>query len=227
MLILDCGERPAEDERLWSCADLLCCACGGHAGDDASMTRVAEFCARSGVALGAHPSYPDRAGFGRRSPFDQPHIVASVHSLGESLTAQCRALARVAGLAGVTVTAVKPHGALYHDAAAHADIAAVVVDAAVAVFGALTRIVGPPGGALRDEAERQGLPYAREGFADRRLRPDGTLVPRDQPGALIADPGEAARQARSLLASVDVVCVHADTPGALEVARAVRTVIHH
>lgn len=225
MLILDCGERPDETEHLWACADVFCCACGGHAGDEESMRRVVAFCARSVARLGAHVSYPDRAGFGRRSPFSHPDIVETVQALADSLVDQERALLRMAHAQGVAVTAVKPHGALYHDAAIYPDVAGAVIDAAVAVFGPRTLLIGPRYGFLHDECARQGIPYAREGFADRRMRPDGSLVPRDEPGALILDPEEAAAQAKRLLETYDVVCVHGDTPGALAIARAVRAAI--
>lgn len=226
LLNLDAGEREDETEALWSLFDLLNCACGGHAGDEQSMARVSAFCARSGVLLGAHPSYPDREGFGRRSPFEHSHIVPSVQTLMESVAAQCRALDVIARHAGTAVVAVKPHGALYHDAAAHADIASAVIDAATAVLGPRVLIVGPPDGAMRDEAAQVKLRYASEGFADRRMRQDGTLVPRDTPDALVLDHEEAARQARQLAQSVDTICIHGDTPGVLEIARAVRRVVY-
>ena len=213
LLNLDAGELPSETEELWSVFDLLACACGGHAGDDASMARVAAFCARTGVRLGAHPSYPDRAGFGRRT------ITIDVAALRDAIAAQCSALARIAGAAGIAVSAVKPHGALYHDAARDAAIAAAVLDASAGVT-----VIGPPRGALRELANERGVPYLREGFADRATRADGSLVPRGEPGASITDPAAAARQARALR-DVDTICVHADTPGALAIARAVREAI--
>ena len=227
LLNLDAGERSEETEGLWSLCDLLNCACGGHAGDETTMDRVARFCARSTVRLGAHPSYPDRAGFGRRSPVAttdaSPARVREVAALVEmAVSEQCRALADGARRRGVAVVAVKPHGALYHDAAAHVPIARAVLVGAVDALGRGITVIRPPTGALRDEATRMGLMYAREGFADRRMRADGTLVPRTEPDALIVDPAEAAAQAAALVSSVDTICLHGDTPGALAVARAVR-----
>lgn len=228
MLNLDAGERRDETEGLWTSFDLLNCACGGHAGDTRSMDRVAMFCARTAVKLGAHPSYPDPGGFGRRSPLEATpapdatrlreiaDLVA--HSVGE----QCRALADIARRRGVAVVAVKPHGALYHDAASRPEIAVAVLDGAVDALGRGITVIGPPSGALYDEAARRRLLYAREGFADRRVQADGSLVPRTDSDALIVDPGEAADQARRLAPALDTICIHGDTPGALAIARAVR-----
>ena len=234
LLNLDAGELESETEELWSLFDLLACACGGHTGDADSMTRVAEFCARSGIRLGAHPSYPDREGFGRRSiamvsrePRGSMTITAD--ELRQSIVGQCAALSAIAASAGVAVMAVKPHGALYHEAARDPAIANLVLDALAMLAvdrndaidsGRGITIIGPPRGALFEAAQRRGVRYLREGFADRRMRADGSLVPRSEPDALITEPSVAARQARSL--DVDTICVHADTPGAIEIARAVR-----
>jgi UPF0271 protein len=220
-LNLDAGELPDETEELWGLFDVLAIACGGHAGDEASMERVVAFCARAGTPrIGAHPSYPDREYFGRRS------IAIDPADLTAAIAEQCGALARVAARHGVTVEYVKPHGALYHDAARTPVLAEAIVVAAIASLGDRVTVIGPPRGALRDAALARGLPYAREGFADRGLAPDGSLVPRGQPGALITDPAAAARQARALAASVDTICMHGDTPGALAIARAVREAVH-
>ena len=262
-LNLDAGELDSETEELWSLFDVLACACGGHAGDDRSMARVCAFVAQSGaVALGAHPSYPDREGFGRRS------IAIEPAQLTATIADQCRALAAVAKDHGLSVTYVKPHGALYHDAARDPAIADAVIEGAVAALGDVT-LIGPltgglagmligtataavpatralvenaiapatrrlienaiagtsPLGALLRATTARGIAYAREGFADRRLRADGSLVPRSEPHALIEDPQVAAAQARRLAAHVDTICVHADTPNAIEIARAVREAV--
>ncbi len=216
-LNLDAGELPDEPEALWALADVINCACGGHAGDAASMTRVAAFCARANIRLGAHPSYPDREHFGRRS------IAIEPASLAISIADQCRALSEIATTHNLAISSVKPHGALYHDAGSTEAVAVAVVRAAVEVLGHDLLIIGPPHGALHAAAERYGLRYAREGFADRALRPDGSLVPRSEAGALITDPREAADQARRLATTVDTICVHGDTPNALELARRVRS----
>jgi UPF0271 protein len=215
ILNLDAGEHPDEPEALWALFDVLNIACGGHAGDAASMQRVVAWCVAAGRTIGAHPSYPDRAGFGRRT------MPLAPDALGASVRAQCEALAEIAQRHGRTVAYVKPHGALYHDADRDPVLARAVVEAAAAALGDRLTVIGPPRGALRAAAGARGLGFAGEGFADRRMRPDGSLVPRGEPGALLTDPAEAAAQAGSLAARVDTICVHADTPGALAIAAAV------
>jgi UPF0271 protein len=211
-LNLDAGEHEDEPEELWRLADLLAIACGGHAGDDASMARVIAACPEQELA--AHPSYPDRAGFGRTT------IAIAPDALAAAIEQQCAALAAVAARYDRRIAWVKPHGALYHDAARDPVLAAAVMRGARAALGADVGVIGPPTGVLRGSAR-----YLREGFADRAMRPDGTLVPRGEPGALITDPAAAAAQARRL-EGVDTICVHADTPGALAIARAVREALH-
>ena len=220
LLNLDAGERDDESEDLWDLFDIVNIACGGHAGDDASMERVIAFCARAGrPAIGAHPSYPDRAGFGRRSiPIQPPALRAAV-------AGQCAALRAVADRHAMTIGWVKPHGALYRDAATTPALARAVLEGAVDALGSAIAVIGPHTGALRDAATALELRYAREGFADRQTRPDGSLVPRSEPGALITEPGDAAARARALASTVDTICVHADTPNARAIARAVRAAL--
>ena len=247
LLNLDAGELDSETEELWSMFDLLNCACGGHAGDEASMAKVAAYCARSmpvraarsgqtvdphRVRLGAHPSYPDRAHFGRRS------IVVDADALAQAIEDQCRVLAQIARGYSVSVRYAKPHGALYHDAARDPAIAAAVLRGVIGALGDDDRtltgkqsgdvltIIGPPSGALYEAAMQHGLAYAREGFADRKVDADGALAPRTEPDALITDPKVAAQQARLLAKEVDTICVHADTPNAIEIAQAVREALH-
>ena len=210
LLNLDAGEHDDERPELWRLADVVCIACGGHAGDEASMQRV--LAAARGV--GAHTSYPDREGFGRRT------IEMALPDVTATIVEQC---ARLAALA--TVAYVKPHGALYHDANASLPLAAALLDGAMRVLGAGVIVIGPPHGRLREAAEAAGLRYLREGFADRAVRPDGSLVPRSEPGALVTDPAVAAARVRELAADHDTVCIHADTPGSLAIARAVRQAV--
>lgn len=211
---VDLGELPAEPEALWEATHVAHIACGGHAGDAASMAEALRRCARHGVAAGAHPSWPDRAGFGRR------HMTMAPGALAAEVEAQCRALATVAAGLGVPIGHVKPHGALYHDADADPALAEAVVAGAVRALGDVA-IVGPSGGALEAASRR----FWREGFADRGVGSDGRLVPRGQPGALITEPALAAARARALVGTVDLLCVHADTPGAVQIARAVRAAL--
>lgn len=237
LLNLDAGEHGSEPDELWGLADLLCVACGGHAGDTASMTRTVMFCAarqRAGLPgprLGAHPSYPDRANFGRISR--APQSREDRRTLFDNIVAQCTELRVIAADHGVHVEYVKPHGALYHDADYNADLALTFVLAARQALdvASLPRrrlgFIGPSNGALQISAEAQGE-YLREGFADRRARPDGTLVPRNEPGAVITDPDIAAARVNELVAdfACDTICCHADTPNSLAIVSAVRTAIN-
>lgn len=237
LLNLDAGEHADEPEELWALADILCIACGGHAGDTDSMRQIVKFCVdrqRSGhraPRLGAHPSYPDRAGFGRTS--HAPRTSDEHRALVASIVEQCSALASIARSHALDVSYVKPHGALYHDAAADPELARSFVVAARTGLALDVCVIGPPIGALRDAAMHDHPAvdncYLREAFADRRTRPDGTLVPRSEPDALITDPAAAAARAREIVdASVaDTICCHADTPNALAIVSAVRTALRH
>jgi UPF0271 protein len=218
LLNIDLGELPDEDDALYRHAQLASIACGGHAGDEASMRRAVSLCVRHGTAVGAHPSYVDREHFGRR------RLAVSEPELRAAIAHQCGSLLGVARDAGVEVRFVKAHGALYHVAGEEPGVAAALVGGALDVLGRQVAFVGQPSGALRDAVADAGLAFLREGFADRGTRPDGTLVPRGEPGALILEPAVATTRATALAASgdVDTVCVHGDTPGAVAIARAVR-----
>lgn len=220
ILNVDGGELDDEPEELYALADVIHVACGGHAGDEASMTRVVRACGRLGTGVGAHPSYEDREGFGRRPRDVAPDVLAA------TVAEQCARLAAVAREHGVELRSVKPHGALYH--AAHADEATAhaLLDGALRALGPVA-VVGLAGGALERAALAAGVPYQREAFADRGVRADGALVPRGEPGALIGDPAAAAARAAELVArgDVDTLCIHGDTPGAVAIARAVRALL--
>jgi UPF0271 protein len=212
LLTLDLGELPDEPEALYALAQIAAVACGGHAGDEASMERAVALASRHGVTLAAHPSYPDREHFGRRS------LTMSPEDLRRSVAEQCAALRRASP---APVRHAKAHGALYHDLARDPGLAAAFlagVSEGLAVPPAALVILGPPGLPVGEAA------LLREGFADRGYDADGRLLPRGATGALLLDPAEAAAQARRLAASgrFDVLCVHGDTPGAVAVARAVR-----
>jgi UPF0271 protein len=218
LLNVDGGELDDEPLELYALADVIHVACGGHAGDDASMDRVTRACSSTGTRVGAHPSYEDREGFGRRAQDVSPE------QLTASVAAQCSRLEAIAKRAGVKLASVKPHGALYHAAHATEATAQAVVQAVVLSLGSDVAVVGPAGGALERGARAAGLRYEREAFADRGVRADGSLVPRGEPGALVVDPEIAAARARELAArsDVDTLCIHGDTPGAVLIARAVR-----
>ena len=207
-------------------------ACGFHAGDPLTMRRTAADAAARDVRVGAHPAYRDLAGFGRRFLDVAPDELAAdvLYQLG-ALDAACRA-------AGTRVRYVKPHGALYN-AIVHQEAQARAVVEAVAAFDASLPILGLPGSAVLREAERAGLRPVVEAFADRAYTPEGTLVSRREPGAVIHD--EEAVVARAVRFATDgtvvaadgatvrvdpeSLCVHGDTPGAARLAAAVRTAL--
>jgi len=212
----DVGERNG-DEPLYGVITSANIACGGHAGDKASMREAIDLALRHGVAIGAHPSYPDRAEFGRVTTELTPEALAA------EVAAQIARLAAVAAERGARIVHVKPHGALYNDAAYDAAVAAAVADGVLAAPLDLV-LVGPARSPALALWGSRGLRTSSEGFADRAYGPDGRLVPRTQPGALITDPHAAADQAVRLAAAgeCDTICVHSDTPGAVAIARAVR-----
>jgi UPF0271 protein len=218
LLNIDLGELQGEEDELYEHAHLANVACGGHAGDESSMLRAVELCLRHGTHVGAHPSYPDREGFGRR------RVAMEAAALRASVTEQCARLAGVARALGAATVFVKAHGALYHAAREDAGVAAALVDGALDALGPGITFLGPATGELAVVLKRAGVAFYREGFADRATRADGTLVPRGEAGALILEPSVAAARASALVATgeVDTVCVHGDTPGAVAIARAVR-----
>jgi UPF0271 protein len=220
-LNVDLGEISGEPEALYGFAQVANVACGGHAGDEASMGRAVALCTASGTAVGAHPSYADRAGFGRT------RIDVLPGELRRQVAGQCGRLAAIAGAQGARVTFVKAHGALYHAASEDPALADAVVLGALDALGPRITFIGPTRGSMAAAVARASLVYAREGFADRATRADGSLVPRGEPGAVITEPRAAAERAQALLAAghVDTVCVHGDTPGAVAVARAVRATL--
>ncbi|MDJ0917528.1 MAG: 5-oxoprolinase subunit PxpA [Woeseiaceae bacterium] len=226
----DLGEGGPADTELMEIVSSCSIACGGHAGDAGSMSTALRLARQHGVAAGAHPSYPDREGFGRRSGFlAGPKLQAALHD-------QVRQLSSIAGEQGVSLRHLKPHGALYHDANNDAAQAAIIVALAAEFSLAL---VGPPDGELRDVAANAGVGYVAEGFADRAYGSDGRLVPRSEAGAVFSTPEQSVRQALSLALHqatraangdelslrVDTLCVHGDTPDAVALASAVRAAL--
>ncbi|HEU4407381.1 MAG TPA: LamB/YcsF family protein [Polyangiaceae bacterium] len=220
-LNVDLGEAPGEPDELYALADQANVACGGHAGDPDSIERACRLALAAGARVAAHPSYPDREHFGRRS------LALPPDDLARSLRAQCAALAAAARRLGLAAAAVKPHGALYHDAATSPALAALVVRACREGLGlppgAPLAYVGPPAAEPAAPPDAP-LAYLAEGFADRAYEPDGSLRPRSAPGALLTDPAACAEQALALARSgrFRTLCVHGDTPGAVAIARAVR-----
>ena len=211
-------------------------ACGFHAGDPTTLRRTCSEAVARGVALGAQVGYRDLVGFGRR------FIEVAPAELADEVLYQLGALDAMARAAGGRLTYLKPHGALYNAVVAHEGQAAAVVDAVRAyneAYGAALAVLGLPGSVLLARAEQAGLRTVREAFADRGYRPDGTLVPRSEPGAVLTDPDQvAARVVRLATEGVVVaddgtavpvaaesVCVHGDTPDAVAMAAAVRAAL--
>ncbi|SFR94174.1 UPF0271 protein [Microbacterium sp. cf046] len=222
------GVPTADDEAMFAVISSASIACGGHAGDAASVRAAIKRAVRFGVTIGAHPSYPDTANFGR----------VAVAMTREDLTATVTAQLHVLADAGADVRYVKPHGALYHAVTGDPAQAAAVVAAVAALAdrqGHPVAVLGV-GGAIEQAAEAAGLVFVREAFLDRGYRADGTLVPRGEPGDLLHDPAEVGARAVRLvregaveaadgtLVLVDAasLCVHGDSPGAVAMARAVR-----
>ena len=194
-------------------------ACGFHAGDPLSMRDTVRLATRHGVAVGAHPSFPDREHFGRRELAVPPAEVEAM------VVYQVGALAAIARAEGAVLTHVKPHGALYNMAARTAALADAIAAAIRKVDPALV-LVGLAGSELIAAGVRAGLRTASEVFADRAYRADGSLVPRTEPGAVLHDPSDVAARAVALARRADVradtICLHGDTPGAPELAARVR-----
>lgn len=207
-------------------------ACGFHGGDPRVMARTVALAHAKGVEVGAHPSYPDLVGFGRREMAVSPDEAYDdlLYQLG-ALFAFCRA-------AGTPLRHVKPHGAIYNRAAVDEPLA-MALARAVAAFDRDLILVGLPNSATERAARAAGIPYAREAFADRAYNPDGTLASRKLAGAVISDPLEVARRAVQMVTQrrvrtpdggeialeAETLCIHGDTPGAPELARVVRAAL--
>lgn len=191
-------------------------ACGFHAGDPLTLRRTCELAVEHGVVIGAQVGYRDLVGFGRR------HIEMAPAELAADVLYQLGALDSLARTAGGAVAYLKPHGALYHAVTTDPGQASAVVEAVVA-YGGLP-VLGLPDSAFLRIAADAGLPVVTEGFADRGYLPDGGLVPRSEPGALLYEPADVAAQAVRLAEAGEVrsLCVHGDTPGAAASAAAAR-----
>ena len=192
-------------------------ACGGHAGDEATMERTARLAIERGVRIGAHPGYPDPANFGRvEMPLSEEEIATTVHQ-------QILRLEAVVNRLGASIVHVKPHGALYNVAVRNLAVARAIGEG-VARWSRTAPIFGLAGSPMLDVWREMGLAAAGEAFADRRYEPDGTLRSRKFPDALITDPAAAAAQALRLAGEgrAETICVHGDTPGAVSILKAVR-----
>lgn len=218
---IDLGELPDEPDELYALATTVNIACGGHAGDRASIQRALATARRFGCSVAAHPSYPDRAGFGRKTLAIEPR------ALERSVYEQCALLGELADSLNVHVAAVKPHGALYHDVSKQEQLALATLEGARRALPDQPSFVGPPASGFQAITQRQGFSYRREGFVDRRYIGRFEIAPRSQPDALLTDPQACVEQALKLAGSgdFDTLCAHGDTHGALEIARAVRVAL--
>lgn len=233
-LNLDAGEMPealadGSEEALYGQVSSVNIACGGHAGDEKTMAQAVALAMRYGLAIGAHPSYPDRAGFGRT------RIEIETRALTESLTEQITALLFMAHGHGARLTHVKPHGALYNVCAYDVETANAVIEA-VRYIDPTLALVGLAGSPFLQLARAKGLRAVGEAFVDRGYEDDGRLRARSLPDALVTDARVCATRARMLVeerkvqsasghwltVEAETLCIHGDTPGALQTARAVR-----
>jgi UPF0271 protein len=211
----DLGEGAGTDAELMPLITSANVCCGFHAGTWDGIRETLELARRHNVAVGAHPGYPDREHFGRRE------LALADPELGRRITFQIGGLAALAEQTGVPVRYLKPHGALYNQACRDAEFAKPVVAAAAEWKLAL---VGLPGSELEAAARAADVPFVAEGFADRRYRPDGSLVPRSEPGAFVDNPSDAVAQVEWLIREkgVRTICVHGDNPEAVAFVRTVR-----
>jgi UPF0271 protein len=192
-------------------------ACGGHAGDAHTMERTARLALERGIRIGAHPGYPDRENFGRLE------IAMSAEAIADTVHAQIVRLDEIVRRLGGAIVHVKPHGALYNVAVGNAEVARAIA-LGVGRWNPLTTLFGLAGSPMLDVWRTMGMAVAGEAFADRRYEPDGTLRSRKFPDALITNPPEAAAQALRFARQgvAETICVHGDTPGAVEILKACR-----
>ncbi|MEX1048127.1 MAG: 5-oxoprolinase subunit PxpA [Akkermansiaceae bacterium] len=210
----DLGEGGADDAALLELVDSANIACGGHAGSEEIMRRTVALAMAAGVAAGAHPGYEDRANFGRREMVMAPEAVTEL---------VMRQVGKFAAITGGVVHHVKPHGALYHQAHREASLAAAVVKG-IQKVAPDALLYALPDSLLAAAGRAAGMTVRAEGFADRRYRADGSLVPRGEPAAVISEVPEAVAQALELARSgrIATLCVHGDGPQALAMLRAIR-----
>ncbi|HAH68981.1 MAG TPA: LamB/YcsF family protein, partial [Synergistaceae bacterium] len=218
-----------DDEAVMDAVTSANVACGFHAGDPLVMKKTIKNCAAKGVAVGAHPGYPDLVGFGRRNMKCTPEeeYADCLYQIG-ALSAFCRTN-------GLALQHVKPHGAMYNQAAKDPGLARAIARA-VKDSGENIILMGLANSEFENAAKEMGVPFAAEAFADRGYMPDGSLVPRSQPGAIIHDVEEAAKRVVRMVTEGTVgavdgtvinfrpqsICMHGDTPEAVDMAKTVR-----
>ena len=223
------ADENGADERIMPYVTSANIACGFHASDPVRMRKTVELAVRHGVAIGAHPSYPDLAGFGRRA------MERTAEEIAADVTYQVGALWAFCRSAGVRLHHVKPHGALYNKAADSVAVAAAIAEAIKEIDAKLI-LVCLSNSAMVTAAQRANVPYVQEAFADRAYNGQGKLAPRNQPGAVLHDPEEIAARALRMVTQktvssidgpevplhFDTLCVHCDTAGSVEIGKAIR-----
>lgn len=228
----DLGEGAGHDADLLPLVSSVNISCGAHAGDELDIVNALEQAAQRQIAVGAHPSYPDREFLGRRS------LPLSPAQLRATVLAQLESLSERAIRADTRLQHVKPHGALYNDAAVNKELAQQLCEI-VTEFDRGMIVVGLAGGRLLEAAQHAGLAWRAEAFVDRRYHADGTLVSRSHPAALLTNQSEAVSQAMSIIHShrvptidgeslsvtAQTLCIHGDTPGALRFAQQLRAAL--
>lgn len=224
----DMGEGCGNDAELMDYVSSVNIACGFHAGDAATMTKTVETAIEKGVAIGAHPGYPDRENFGRLA------MNLSSTQIHDIVTEQLAALYEITATRGGKLNHVKPHGALYNQAARDAELAAAIAEA-VFHFDPTLVLYGLSGSVSISEAERCGLRTASEVFADRTYQNDGSLTPRSDSDALIRDARTSLNQVLQMISEKSVnatdgrvipiraetICIHGDGENAVEFAKAI------
>ncbi len=228
----DLGEGMGDDAAMLGCVTSASICCGAHAGGPEVLRATLRAAAERGVVAGAHPGYADRANFGRQvvpmSPAEVERMVAG----------QVEDAMAAAAEAGTRIAFVKPHGALYNLAADDAEVAAAVARGVRAADAGLV-LLGLAGSALLDAGRAAGLQVAAEGVADRAYGPDGRLVPRGAPGAVLHDPAAVVARAVRMVVdgnvtasdgsllpmAFDSLCLHGDTPGAVQLAMVIRAAL--
>lgn len=213
----DLGEGFPNDRLLLARVSSASVCCGAHAGDPATIRATLNASKEVGVIVGAHPGFPDRAGFGRREQ------VASSAEVERLIVDQVEAFNELAARVGIPIRFLKPHGALYNQAQWQTEIARGVVRAAARLR---LPLLGQPRTLLATMATEAGIHYVAEGFPDRRYRADGSLVPRSAPDALIHDRNEMVDHVQRLIADgVETLCIHGDDPAAVTNADRVRLIL--
>jgi len=215
----DLGEGGSDDEALLALVTSCNIACGGHAGSDEIMRRTVELARSSGVAIGAHPGYEDRANFGRRE-LELP--------LQEVMDLVARQVEKLSQITVGKLHHVKPHGALYNQANRDAKLAAEVIEG-IRKISPHAIIYALPLSTLTEAAKAAGMQVMAEGFADRRYRQDGSLVPRTEPGAVISNIEEAVAQALELARSqtIQTLCIHGEGQHAVAMLKALREALEN